>query len=424
MRLEIYDIRGGIPLKSYEDVFREKLSPILSDNKMVETFIKTAYRKEELDYIIDYVEKYPDATENDVIICQHSWVNDFIIHRSISSMVGLVVGDALGVPVEFSDRDERKMDPVTDMRGYGTHNQPPGTWSDDSSMAIATLDWLREFRNNENNKSLDDLDYSKLMDKFSEWMMNGEYTPYGRNFDIGIATSKAIMNYARGVVPVKCGGIGEYDNGNGSLLRILPAALFFHVEFGIRINKSYVPYIYNISSLTHGHGRSRIACLIYTAVISNILRFSQLTRKEIVTNAMTLVHDYLSNKEDEYAIISEVSSYNRLWDIDSFINLSENEIRSSGYVVDTLEAAIWCFLITDNYRDCVLKAVNLGEDTDTVGAVAGGLAGMYYGVENIPDEWINIIPKIDKIMKLTKEVMKMKTDYGVTIVCGDKTYNI
>ncbi|MBO4864201.1 MAG: ADP-ribosylglycohydrolase family protein [Eubacterium sp.] len=339
-------------------------------------------------------------------------------------MVGLVVGDALGVPVEFSDREERKQDPVIDMRGYGTHNQPPGTWSDDSSMAIATLDWFREFRNDENNKFLDDLDYSKLMNRFSGWMMNGEYTPHGRNFDIGIATSKAIMNYARGMEPLKCGGVGEYDNGNGSLMRILPASLFFHVDFGIRINKSYVSYIYSISSLTHGHGRSRLACLIYTTVIANIFRFSQLSKQEVVTNAIATVHDYLLNKEDDPTIKSEINSYNRLWNIDSFSNLSENEIGSSGYVVDTLEAAIWCFLTTESYRECVLKAVNLGEDTDTVGAVAGGIAGMYYGIENIPGEWVNVIPKIDQIMKLTKDVMKMKIDYDVSIVCGDKTYNI
>ena len=99
-------------------------------------------------------------------------------------------------------------------------------------------------------------------------------------------------------------------------------------------------------------------------------------------------------------------SYTRLWDIQTFKNLEEDSIKSSGYVVDTLEAAIWCFLNTDCYKDCVLKAVNLGEDTDTVAAVAGGIAGVYYGMEAIPEEWINLLPKKEWIMELAEKMIK------------------
>ena len=106
----------------------------------------------------------------------------------------------------------------------------------------------------------------------------------------------------------------------------------------------------------------------------------------------------------ENEINDEMQKYSRLWNLQEFKNLEETEIKSSGYVVDTLEAAIWCFLNTDSYVDCVLRAVNLGDDTDTVGAVAGGLAGLYYGIDDIPKEWIDIIPKKEWIIELAKKM--------------------
>ena len=141
---------------------------------------------------------------------QDSW-NDGIF--------GLVVGDALGVPEEFSSREERKADPVIGMRAYGTHNQPTGTWSDDSSMVFATLDSI-----NQKGK----IDYKDIMDKFTEWCLYGEYTPFHEVFDIGIATSRAIMRYGKGALPLDSGGKTEWDSGNGSLMRILPVCLYLY----------------------------------------------------------------------------------------------------------------------------------------------------------------------------------------------------
>ena len=109
-------------------------------------------------------------------------------------------------------------------------------------------------------------------------------------------------------------------------------------------------------------------------------------------------------EEKDPEISEERETYKRLWNIDSFLEISIDEIKSSGYVVDTLEAALWCFLTTNSYKECVLKAVNLGDDTDTVGAVGGGLAGFYYGLESIPDEWINLIPKKEWILDLASGI--------------------
>ena len=320
-------------------------------------------------------------------------------NRFVAAVLGLVVGDALGVPAEFKSRVELKANPVTDMMGYGTHNQPAGTWSDDSSMTIATMEWLGEMKN-------DEPDYNLLMDKFSNWLLYGDYTPYGNTFDCGIATSRAIMNYGRGISPLECGGKSDYDNGNGSLMRILPIALWKGKELaGNRVTEA--DFIFNVSSLTHAHLRSKMACLIYSKLIADLLYSHNEDKFAIVQKSLLNSKKYLETIEDKQTSC-EIKKFARLWDLEGFQKLEEQDIKSTGYVVDTLEAAIWCFLNTENYKDCVLKAVNLGDDTDTVGAVAGGLAGLYYGLDEIPAEWTTLLPKkewiIDLAAKLKPEI--------------------
>jgi ADP-ribosylglycohydrolase len=306
---------------------------------------------------------------------------------------GLVVGDALGVPVEFTSRVERTADPVTGMRAYGTHNQPIGTWSDDSSMTLATIDSM---------KKLDKIDYKDIMDKFGDWCLYGEYTPFGDLFDIGSATTRAIVNYGRGAAPTSAGGNAENDNGNGSLMRILPFCLFLY-ERQKKVCTSEDECIYVIheaSSMTHRHPRSLIACGIYYFLVKAILDRpgTPLNRlQEGINNAYVYYRKDIQN-------LKELDHYHRLTDLKQFQNLSEAEIKSSGYVVDTLEAAVWCMMNSDSYADCVLKAVNLGDDTDTVAAVAGGLAGLFYGYDNIPVEWIDVIQKKDWIEGLLNDL--------------------
>ncbi len=312
-----------------------------------------------------------------------------------AGILGLIVGDALGVPVEFKSRANRKKYPVTDMMGYGTHNQPAGTWSDDSSMVIATMEWLGEIQDNQP-------DYALLMDKFSNWLMYGDYTPYGVVFDCGISTSRAILNYGKGMKPLECGGKSERENGNGSLMRIMPAALY-RAQGLARDGMEGKEFIYDLSALTHAHLRSKIGCLIYSKLIADLLYNSEKDKMEIIENSISICKRYFDSLEDK-KVRTEKEKYDRLWNVPAFVGLKEDEIKSSGYVVDTLEAAIWCFLNTDNYKDCVLKAVNLGDDTDTVGAVAGGLAGVYYGMESIPKKWIKLLPKKDWIVELIENM--------------------
>lgn len=303
-------------------------------------------------------------------------------------IIGAAVGDALGVPVEFMSREELAKSPVTGMQGYGRHNQPMGTWSDDTSLTLALTDSIVRRQT---------VDYYDIMDKFSEWLLYGAYTATEEVFDAGGATSRAIMNYGRGMNPLECGGMSEYENGNGSLMRILPAAYYLEKQSGILLSEQ-MEIVHNISSLTHRHPISLIGCGIYVNVALKLLSDS-LPLKEGIRQGMEEAFQYYISEKWE-----DISVYDRLKDIKSFAALPEAEIRSSGYIVDTLEAAVWCLVNTYSFRECILKAVNLGDDTDTVGAVAGGLAGIYYGADNIPQEWLAEILKRDVIERLCAEL--------------------
>lgn len=307
-------------------------------------------------------------------------------NKVLSGIMGLCVADALGVPVEFSNRESLRRNPVTDMRGYGTYNMPPGTWSDDTSMTLCLVDSL-----------INGLDYGDIMSKFLSWADEAKYTPYDEVFDMGIATRKALMRFAQGGEPLKCGGRSEHDNGNGSLMRILPLAFFLYSIYGSNVSESpkAMDIIHNVSSLTHAHKRSQIACGIYISVACMLIDGADLTAS--IEHGIYNAFEYYK-EHDEFT--SELTHYERIINVKEFSDNSEDYIRSSGYVVDTLEAAIWCLLNTNNYKDCVLKAVNLGEDTDTVAAVAGGLADLYYGYDSIPEQWLSVIAKKDHIEDL------------------------
>lgn len=293
-------------------------------------------------------------------------------------IIGLVVGDALGVPVEFYRRKELEKNPVTGMESYGTHNLPAGTWSDDTSMTIATMASII------NKKGID---YVDIMEEFIEWQKNNKYSQE-KTFDIGITTRNALDSYTPGFSPF-CGMGGERDNGNGSLMRILPLAFINNISYET---------IENISSLTHRHERSRIACVLYVEIAKSMINNHDLNIKEHVQNASNNIIEYYNGSE-------ELIHFKRIFDDDY-----SDGISSNGYVISTFEAVIYCLENTTNYKDAVLKAVNLGEDTDTVAAICGGLAGIYYGFNDIPIDWINQIRQIDTIFDLCEK-------YGV--VCNE-----
>ena len=282
-------------------------------------------------------------------------------------LLGIAVGDALGVPVEFKDRQTLLQNPVTEMLGYGTHNQPAGTFSDDSSLAFCLAEAL-----------LGEFNLQAIADNFVEWYTEGFWTAHGDVFDVGIATRQSISRLMRGTDPELAGGFEENDNGNGSLMRILPLLVYIQdkpVKERFEITKQ-------VSSLTHGHIRSVIACFYY-------LEFARLlvegkNKFEAYKELQISIINYLN-----FLSINsfEIDLFDRLLKA-SIHEVPQDDILSSGYVLHTLEAAIWCLLTTSSYEEATLKAINLGDDTDTTAAVTGGLAGLLYGFESIPSKWM------------------------------------
>ena len=290
--------------------------------------------------------------------------NHKLLNAVKAIIFGHAVGDAVGGPVQFEERAERDQDPVTDMMPFYGDRFPKGAWSDDTSMALCAMDVLINHG----------LDFDAVMENFRKWLFHNEFTPTGRTFDVGRACFKAIDRSRKGSDAEVCGCHGEYENGNGSLMRIYPFSLYLYRSDSSLDEK--LDLIHRASALTHAHPRSCIGCGIYTFILWEL--FENPTKQGIKEGLKEALMYYQNQPE--------LRHYHRIFE-EGFVSLPRDEIKSSGYVVDTLEAAIWCVLTTDSYRDCVLKAVNLGLDTDSVGAVAGSLAGLLYGYDGIPEDW-------------------------------------
>lgn len=291
-----------------------------------------------------------------------------------SLLFGSAIGDALGVPFEFKTKGTFT---CVDMIGYGTHNQPKGTWSDDTSMTLCLADEISEGMSIEN-----------LARKFLRWYELGEFTVDGNVFDIGNTTVNALMKFKSGDIAEKCGGTNEYDNGNGSLMRI--ASLVFFVKdmnFEDRFE-----LVKKVSSITHAHELSIVCCSILIEVLLKVLQsISKNTIKDGFMSYLTQYKGIISDK-----------TYNT---IISYFTSSKN--NGSGYVLDTLKSSLKCFFNTNSYKDAVLKAVNLGNDTDTTGSVTGAIAGLYYGYNSIPNKWIDCL-RNKKLINDISERMSIK----------------
>ncbi|MDA3907001.1 MAG: ADP-ribosylglycohydrolase family protein [Bacteroidales bacterium] len=314
---------------------------------------------------------YPDLTQSKIT----------------ASVLGFVIGDALGVPVEFFVRETIRQDPVLSMRGYGTHGQLPGTWSDDSSLVFCLMESLIRKYNL--------TDISKTM---VQWLYEGYWTPFGKVFDVGLSTKKAISKIRRGLSPTETGGFGIYDNGNGGLMRILPL-VFFLKPFN---KQEKFQIIKEVSSITHSHSVSIIGAQLYVLLGQYILEGHSII--DSYKKSSKEMFEYYKNSEYKKSLLC----YKRLL-FQNIGSLSVDKIKSSGYIVDTLEAVFWSLLNSDSYKKAVLLAVNLGEDTDTIGALTGGLAGLKYGYGQIPEIWINQLARKNDIKDLIERFKKSLT---------------
>lgn len=305
-----------------------------------------------------------------------------MIEKMKAGIMGFAVGDALGVPVEFLNRDLLQRRPLKEMIGYGSHRVPEGTWSDDTSLMIATMDSIQE--NGE-------IDFDDIMYRFSEWVDYAKYTATNELFDIGISTRKAIFNFKRGERAINCGLKDINENGNGSLMRILP--FVYYLKFAKLSEEEKTILINQASALTHAHEISRLGCRIYVDFISLLL--DGVDKVE----ALELLKQIDYNK---YYSNESIKQYERILN-GGLKFLSIDEIKSSGYVVHSLEASLWCTIKNDTYEDAVVAAVNLGEDTDTIGAITGSINGIIYGMNTIPERWLSKLKKKEYLENLSEQ---------------------
>jgi ADP-ribosyl-[dinitrogen reductase] hydrolase len=305
--------------------------------------------------------------------------------KCYGSYFGAIVGDALFGPVEFKTRKYCDENPVTDMNLYNFNfGVSPGHWTDDTSMCLCLAQSLIE-NNNINQKD--------QMDKYSDWFRKGYMSSKNNEcIDIGRGTAKAIINYER-TGNITSNLIQDKYSGNGSLMRLTPIPIFYRDK----TLKECLDASVESSKITHPAKKCILACKILGCIIYHILHgitkenLLEQLRKDIPKN------EFLDTNENIFLDI-----YNG-----TFLNKSREELFSTGYVAHTLEAALYAFFKHDNYKDIILFAGNLGVDADTVACVTGQISGAYYGIHDIPKEWIQKLVKqellwnvIDKLYTL------------------------
>jgi ADP-ribosyl-[dinitrogen reductase] hydrolase len=282
--------------------------------------------------------------------------------RIRGAVYGLLVGDALGVPYEFhaaSEIPEADLVEMVPPKGFRRAHAgtPPGTWSDDGAQALLLLESLRQ------NPKLSLTDFAALLVR---WYQAGYMTPDGRVFDIGIQTSRALRKLMDGANPETAGPSGERENGNGSLMRVLPVVIFAQSPAEVE------ELAMRQGVITHGHIRSQLCCALYALTAFSVLHGAN------AADAVSAAEDYLLQRYSDTPSEAELKVV---------LDGRHDAPEGSGYVVDSLWSAIKCVLSTSDYETCVRKAIRLGEDTDTTACIAGGLAGLLYGETAIPARW-------------------------------------
>jgi len=301
--------------------------------------------------------------------------------RIVGALLGMAAGDALGVPVEHEAREDRIADPVAGMRAGGVWLTEMGTWSDDTALALCLAESI----------VLRGFDPEDAGRRSLAWLDEGYWSARGSAFGVGGSTLRALEHIRSGLPAVMAGGRGENDNGNGSLMRILPASIWLAALPEPARFRAVAAY----SSYTHGHPRSIMGCWLHCLVAGRLLGGHE--PREAYLLAMEEARGLLGGLPRQFA--PEAESYSRVLD-GSIASMEASELRGSGYVVHCLESALHCLVATSDYASCALAAVNMGDDADTTGAVAGGLAGLAYGSGAIPRDWVSALARADEIKEL------------------------
>ena len=309
-------------------------------------------------------------------------MNNSIIKASI---YGFVIGDILGVPVEFSKREYLENNPITDMIENKDRRTTIGYWSDDTAMTLCGMQSIID-----KNK----VDYIDLLDKYLMWLENGYMAIDNKCFGIGQTTFRSLLNYKKSKnyieYMIKNNLTSEKNGGNGAMMRILPIILYLYKQDKRLAGKYDV--IERCTKITHYSHVNIEACVFYAMFIFNLINTYDLRKS---------YNEAIEQHLKYYAGIQS-SEHKRIL-LNKLIKLDKSEIKSAGYVIDTLEASLWCLFNTKSYEEAVLTAVNLGGDTDTIAAITGSMAGIYYGLDSIPKKWIDKIQDKERIDKVIDE---------------------
>lgn len=288
------------------------------------------------------------------------------LERFEGCLLGLACGDAVGTTVEFKPRGSFK--PVTDMVGGGPFGLKRGEWTDDTSMALCIATSLVEQRC---------FDARDIMNRFCCWMDKGYLSSNGSCFDIGGTVSDALHRY-KDTGNVYSGAEDRYSAGNGCIMRLAPVPMFFHADAATAVQKSALS-----SRLTHGAQECVDATRLFAAMLVRALDGA--SKEELLSGPHLPI--------DLCASVRAIAE-------DSYFRKDEDDIRGSGYVIDSLEAALWCFASTSTFEEAILRAANLGQDADTTAAICGQIAGAHYGVGGIPRRWLDVLVMREDIRSL------------------------
>lgn len=284
--------------------------------------------------------------------------------RSKGCLVGLAVGDAIGTTLEF--RPPGTFKPITDMVGGGHFCLKKGYWTDDTSMALCLGHSLVESQG---------FDANDQMQRYCDWLDNGYMSSIGTCFDVGVSVSSALRRFQKSGEPFS-GSKARWSSGNGSIMRLAPIPIFYQYQ-----PPQAMHFGGESSRTTHASPLCIDACRYLSLLLVNLLQG--------VDKSAVLSLDY-QPQTDELALIMA----------GDFAHKSYESLTGSGYVIESLESALWCFLNTDSLEACVLAAANLGNDADTTAAIAGQLAGAYYGHQGIRQDWLLALHQHDEIAAL------------------------
>lgn len=301
-------------------------------------------------------------------------------------LFGVAVADALGAPLEFVkpyqiDIEQVQSNYITISNretGIGTWDKPVGTFTDDTSMTLCTAEYLVQ----------DFEDLNLLMKLFLDWSIDGKWTADGDCFDIGSTVQESLINFQNSGDYRTSGLSRNENNGNGSLMRILP--VLFKVK-DLDSDKDFELITESFSSITHSHPISINCCYIYLKLAKELL---------VSDNIDLAFGNLVRDLEDRF---SNIGVFQRLFS-KNFLDTDRELFDADGYVLGTLEICVYCLLTTNSYKDAVVKAISFGGDTDTNAAVCGGLAGIFYGYDSIPRQWILDLKRRDDIEKLAMEL--------------------